>query len=122
MDRLRKRIGALAAVAALAAAATGPAAAQPQDMRMVVVNDSAAALVQLYVGRRQVLGQPLGPGLSVTIDGNDGQRGCQKDVTAVFSDGTTKTSSVNVCAVGQYPATARGVPQCPGDTRCKRNG
>lgn len=118
MSPRSKRVTALAAVLAAAVSVTGAAIAWAQpDMRLVVVNDNNRNLVQFYVNDRQVLGSAVGPGQAVMIDANDG-RGCSAVLTAVFDDGSTKSARTNVCQVAQYPATARGIPYCPGDPRC----
>lgn len=119
MSPTLRRATAVAAALAVASSAAGAALAWAQpDMQVVVVNDGNRPLVQFYVNDRQVLGSAVQPGQAVMIDANDG-RGCSAVLTAVFDDGASKASRVNVCQVAQYPATARGIPYCPGDPRCK---
>lgn len=114
---ITNRLAAAAASVALGASFLA-GLAWAQDMRMVVVNDNSRTMVQFYVNDRQVLGGAVGPGQAVQVDANDG-RGCSAVLTAVFDDGTSKSGRANVCQVAQYPATARGIPYCPGDPRCK---
>lgn len=116
MSPLYKRIAAFAAgLAVLAAAAV--AQAYVSGTGIVVVNDYHRTMVQFFIGQRQMLSSPVPPGGAVTIDAGDGR--CNVMVAAVFDDGTRKASQVNVCAIAQYPSSARGIPFCPGDPRCK---
>jgi hypothetical protein len=116
MSPFMKSIAAVAA-GVLALAAAVAAHAFVSGTGIVVVNDYHRPMVQFFVGQRQMLGQPVGPGQSVIIDAGDGR--CNVVVAAVFDDGMRQSSPVNVCAIAQYPATARGIPNCPGDPRCK---
>lgn len=107
-------------VALLAATTLGLAAfASGGDLGLSVVNDSDRTMVRLFVGRNQVLNQPLAPGQSVWITADDGNGNCDVVLTSMFDDGSRTTGRVNVCQVSQYPASARGIPMCPGDARCK---
>jgi len=116
------RVRSLALVAGLAVAAAA-GAAWAQDKRLVVVNDNGRTMVGFYVNNQQVLGQAVPPGQAVMVDASlGGGGGCQRTLTAVFDDGTSKQGTANVCQVGQYPASARGIPFCPGDPRCKGVG
>ena len=101
-------LAALAASALALAAASGGTAFE-------VVNDSSHNLVRLMVGRRQMLDGPVAPGQSVTVDAG----ACQVTVVAVYDDGSRTVGQVNACQAAQYPSTARGIPICPGDARCK---
>jgi len=121
MSPFFRRAAGLAAAFLLAASSAAPALAASGDTSVVVVNDSNVDMVQLYVGRDQVLGGPVAPGQAVRIDPGPG-RGCMARITAVFADGTSQASMVDACQVGQTNATARGIPICPGDARCKRTG
>jgi hypothetical protein len=89
------------------------------DLGLSVVNDSGRTMVRLFVGRNQVLDQPLAPGQSVWITADDGNGNCDVVLTSMFDDGSRTSGRVNVCQVSQYPASARGIPMCPGDARCK---
>lgn len=116
MAPFMKPVAAAAAGLALLAGAVA-AHAFVSGTGIVVVNDYHRPMVQFFIGQRQMLGQPVWPGQAVVIDAGDGR--CNVMVTAVFDDGARKASQVNVCAIAQYPATARGIPFCPGDPRCK---
>lgn len=118
MSPIRQRVTAVAAALAVGASALA-GHAWANNTGLVVVNDNSSPMVQFYVGNRQVLGQAVGPGQAVSIDANDGRSTCNVMLTAVFADGSMRTGQANVCAVAQYPATARGIPFCPGDPRCK---
>ncbi len=108
--------------AVLAPLALGVAAfASGGDLGLMVVNDTGQTMVRLFVGRNQVLGQPLAPGQSVWITANDGNGACDVVMTSMFDDGSRTSGRVNVCQAAQYPASARGIPMCPGDARCKDN-
>ena len=120
MTMIGRRIAAAAAgLAALVFASGAMAFASGGNSNIVVVNDNVRPMVQFYVGRQQVLSQPLYPGQSFQVNADEG-RGCRVRLTAVFDDGTSASSEVNACLLAQYPATARGIPFCPGDPRCKR--
>ena len=118
MSPFKSRFAAIAAALAVTGGAFA-AHAYATNTEVVVVNDNNRAMVQLYVGARQVLGAPVAPGQSVRIDANEGG-GCVATITAVFEGGAVKAGQINACQVGQYNATARGIPFCPGDPRCKR--
>ena len=94
-------------------------AAWAADKKVVIANDGGRTLVQFYVGERQMLKGPVAPGAKVEINGAEGGGGCVNTARAVFDDGSQAIGAVNVCTMEEYPATARGVPFCPGDPRCK---
>jgi len=114
---MSKRMRAAGAAVLLGLAVVG--AAWASDKKVVIANDGGRTLVEFWVGERQVLRGPVGPGAKVQINGAEGGGGCVKSARAVFDDGSQAIGVVDVCAMSEYPATARGVPFCPGDPRCK---
>lgn len=111
---IRKILGALAL-----AASTLTLTAASGGTGIVVVNDYSRPMVRLFVGNRQVLNGPVAPGQSVSVDAGGG--GCVVVMTAFYDDRSQTVGQVNVCQVAEYPASARGIPICPGDARCKGN-
>lgn len=116
---IRRLLGRALGALALAASTLTLAAASGQNTGVTIVNDNDNTMVRLFVNQRQVLNAPVGPGQSVWIDANDGRGACVVVITAWYDDRSSTVGQVDVCQVAQYPASARGIPICPGDARCK---
>ncbi len=89
-------------------------AAQAEDRRVRVINETRFTITHLYgsnVGtqdwQEDILGdQVLGPGQSVVVDFDDGTGYCLFDFMAKFEDGDTAIKSgVDVCKISSFRFT-----------------
>jgi hypothetical protein len=104
----------LIGLAFTAVATLGMTAAQAQDRRVNIINETSYVIVEFYasnVGERDweedILGADiLEPGASVMVNVDDGTGYCKYDFMAVFDDGDEVIKEdVNVCEISSFRFT-----------------
>ncbi len=99
---------------AAAVAAFLPAAAQAEDRRVRIVNETNDTMLRFYASNverdnweEDILGnRVLKPGQSVTVNVDDGTGHCKFDFRADFDNGQKLTrNGINVCTTSVYRYT-----------------
>ncbi len=105
------KLFALSAGFSVAVAVMSAGAAEAQDRRVRIVNETGYTIMEFYGSNKgttsweeDILGSDvLGSGQSVVVDFDDGTGYCKFDFKAVFSDGDEVVKkNVNVCEIGTF--------------------
>jgi hypothetical protein len=111
MTLWRRAAMSVAALAATAALASGPARADDQNRNVRIINETRHTMVHFYASnvsvnswQEDILGRSvLRPGEDVVINIDDGTGHCEYDFKAVFDNGKSLIKhEVNVCKISSY--------------------